>query len=83
MSPLLTVAAALISIFLAIFVLIRLFMQIRQGKIQLSSKYAAVYWQHNKVNFIRLIIVNFTISLFYFAMFTFCLIQLGYIQNLV
>jgi len=83
MSQILTVAAAIISLFLGLFVLIRLIMQIKKGKIQLASNYTAVYWASNKVSFIRLIIVNLTITLFYFGMFTFCLMQLGYIQRVV
>lgn len=81
MSQFLLVAAAIISLFLGLFVFVRLIMQIKKGKIQLSAKYTAVYWTYNKINFMRLIILNFTITLFYFAMFIFCLMRLGLIQN--
>ncbi len=83
MSQILTVVAGIISLFLGLFVLIKLIMQIKKGKIQLSSNSTAVYWASNKVSFIRLTIVNFTITLFYFGMFSFCLIQLGFLQSVV
>jgi len=57
MSQILIVAAAIISLFLGLFVFIKLIMQIKKGKMQLASNYAAVYWSKNKIRFIRLIIV--------------------------
>ncbi|KGK01572.1 hypothetical protein ND16A_2974 [Thalassotalea sp. ND16A] len=83
MSQILTVAATIISLFLGLFVFIKLIMQIKKGKIQLASNYTAVYWANSKISFIRLIIVNFTITLFYFGMYTFCLMQLGFVQSVV
>jgi len=77
MNQLLLIVAAIISLFLGLFVFVRLIMQIKQGKMQLASNYTAVYWEYNKINFVRLVIVNFTITLFYFGMFSFCLIRLG------
>ncbi len=81
MNQILLVVAAIICLFLGTFVFVRLIMQINNGKIQLASNYTAVYWAYNKISFIRLIIFNFTITLFYFGMLTFCLIKLGIIQS--
>ena len=81
MNQYLIVLAAIISLFLGLFVFVKLIMQIKIGKVQLASNYTAVYWTQNKISFIRLIIVNFMITLFYFGMFTFCLMQLGFIQS--
>jgi len=81
MNQLLVIVGAIICLFLGLFVFVRLIMQIKQGKMQLSSNYSAVYWAYNKINFIRLVIVNFVIALFYFGMFSFCLIRLGFIQS--
>jgi len=83
MDQILLIVAAIICLFLGLFVFVRLIMQIKNGKIQLASNYTAVYWASNKISFIRLIIFNFTITLFYFGMFTFCLIKLGFIQSSV
>jgi len=81
MSQILIIVAAIISLFLGLFVFVRLIKQVKQGKMQLAENYTAVYWAFNKLNFARLVVVNFVITLFYFGMFTLCLFRLGFIEG--
>ena len=83
MSQILILVAAIGSLFLGVFVLVRLILQIRNGKIQLASNFAPVCWAYNRISFVRLIIFNLTISMFYFGVFVFCLLKLGLIQGAV